>query len=80
MYTTLVPCPMCTGAMLLYGIKRVVYACRTNVTTQLDTVALLEENGVECVYMPIRRSEEILDQWIKENNEIYQNEPWAISK
>lgn len=43
-YTTLSPCPMCTGAILLYGIPRVVVG--ENVTFQGDE-ALLRSRGVQ---------------------------------
>lgn len=43
LYTTLSPCPMCTGAILLYGIPRVVVG--ENVTFQGDE-ALLRSRGV----------------------------------
>ena len=42
-YTTLSPCPMCTGAILLYGIPHVVVG--ENVTFQGDE-ALLRTRGV----------------------------------
>ena len=42
-YTTLSPCPMCTGAILLYGIPHVVVG--ENVTFQGDE-ALLRSRGV----------------------------------
>jgi cytosine deaminase len=44
LYTTLSPCPMCTGAILLYGIKRVVIG--ENKSYQ-GSEKLLRENGVE---------------------------------
>jgi cytosine deaminase len=43
LYTTLSPCPMCTGAILLYGIPRVVIG--ENQTFQGDE-ALLTARGV----------------------------------
>ena len=43
LYTTLSPCPMCTGAILLYGIPRVVVGENT---TFLGDEALLRERGV----------------------------------
>ena len=42
-YTTLSPCPMCTGAILLYGIPRVVVG--ENVTYR-GAEDLLRTNGV----------------------------------
>jgi creatinine deaminase len=43
LYTTLSPCPMCTGAILLYGIPKVVVG--ENQTFMGDE-ALLRERGV----------------------------------
>lgn len=43
LYTTLSPCPMCTGAILLYGIPRVVIG--ENRTFEGEE-ALLRERGV----------------------------------
>ena len=43
LYTTLSPCPMCTGAILLYGIPHVVVG--ESVTVQGDE-ALLRSRGV----------------------------------
>ena len=43
LYTTLSPCPMCSGAILLYGIPRVVVG--ENVTFHGDE-ALLRSRGV----------------------------------
>jgi creatinine deaminase len=46
MYTTLSPCDMCTGAMLLYGIPRVVLGENT---TFLGAEELLRSRGVEVI-------------------------------
>ena len=48
LYTTLSPCPMCTGAILLYGIPHVVVG--ENVTFQGDE-DLLRSRGVEVVVL-----------------------------
>ena len=44
LYTTLSPCPMCSGAILLYGIPRVVVGENRNFTGE---EALLRSRGVE---------------------------------
>ena len=44
LYTTLSPCPMCSGAILLYGIPKIVIG--ENVTFKGDE-ELLKERGVE---------------------------------
>ena len=48
MYTTLSPCSMCTGAILLYGIPKVVIGENR---TFLGEEALLESRGVEVVVL-----------------------------
>ena len=48
MYTTLSPCHMCTGAMLLYKIPRVVIGENTTFTGAED---LLRQHGVEVVVL-----------------------------
>jgi len=44
LYTTLSPCPMCTGAILLYGIPRVIVGENQ---TFMGGEALLREHGVQ---------------------------------
>jgi len=44
LYTTLSPCPMCTGAILLYGIPKVVIGENT---TFVGAEELLRNSGVE---------------------------------
>ena len=48
MYTTLSPCSMCTGAILLYGIPKVVIGENS---TFLGDEALLRSRGVEVVVL-----------------------------
>src|SRR5436190_15951920 len=44
LYTTLSPCPMCTGAILLYGIPRVIIGEHE---TFMGDESLLKERGVD---------------------------------
>lgn len=46
LYTTLSPCPMCTGAILLYGIPKVIIGENQ---TFLGSEKLLREYGVEVI-------------------------------
>lgn len=48
LYTTLSPCQMCSGAILLYGIKKVIIGENT---TFRGSEELLAENGVELVLL-----------------------------
>ncbi len=77
MYSTLLPCVMCTGACLLYGIGRVVYGSGADQNLKFDTVKILESYGVETVCVGNRESEEMMARWVRENPERYGREPWA---
>jgi creatinine deaminase len=63
LYTTLSPCPMCTGAILLYGIPRVIVG--ENVTFQGDE-ELLRSRGVEVVVLQDTRCVQIMTDFIAE--------------
>lgn len=62
-YTTLSPCNMCTGAILLYGIKRVVMGENVNFQGAED---LLRANGVEVINLDDNDCKEIMSKFIKE--------------
>lgn len=56
LYTTLSPCPMCTGAILLYGIPKVVIGENQTFMGAEDllkasNVELTVENNKECIEM-----------------------------
>jgi tRNA(Arg) A34 adenosine deaminase TadA len=68
LYTTLSPCPMCSGAVLLYKIPRVVIGENTTLRGAED---LLEQNGVEVVNLGLEKCRELLEEYIKENPEIW---------
>ena len=64
LYTTLSPCPMCTGAILLYGIPKVVIGENE---TFLGDESLLKERGVEVIVVDSRECKELMNQFIKDN-------------
>lgn len=68
MYTSLSPCDMCTGACLLYGIKRVVIGENINF---VGNEAHLKERGVELVNMHDKECEELMSRFIKERPEVW---------
>src|SRR5262247_479619 len=63
MYTTLSPCAMCTGAILLYGIPRVVVGENH---TFLGEEALLRSRGVEVVVVQDERCIRLMELFIAE--------------
>jgi creatinine deaminase len=67
-YTTLSPCSMCTGAILLYGIPKVVIGENK---TFLGSEHLLKENGVDVIVMNNVECIEMMEEFIKNNPELW---------
>lgn len=63
-YTTLSPCAMCTGAILLYGIPKVVIGENR---TFLGEESLLRSSGVELVVLDDERCKTLMEKFIREN-------------
>lgn len=59
LYTTLSPCPMCSGTILLYGIKRVVVGAGSGIDWPEK---LLSEHGVEVVHASLKSCEDLIAQ------------------
>lgn len=67
-YTTLSPCDMCSGAILLYGIPRVVMGENR---TFVGAEELLRSRGVEIVNLDSEECVELLGGFIREHPEIW---------
>ncbi|KAH0565765.1 hypothetical protein GP486_000835 [Trichoglossum hirsutum] len=68
MYTTLSPCDMCSGACLLFGVKRVVMGENS---TFVGGEELLRQRGVEVVNLGSRECEALMQAFVKEHPEIW---------
>ncbi|MGE3174409.1 MAG: nucleoside deaminase [Planctomycetota bacterium] len=68
MYTTLSPCAMCSGAILLYGIPRVVIAENTTFRGEED---LLRQRGVEVVVLDLDEAKELMTRFRARHPEIW---------
>ncbi|KAJ6590840.1 cytidine deaminase-like protein [Mycena sp. CBHHK59/15] len=66
LYTTLSPCSMCTGAILLYKIPRVVIGENVNFMGEED---LLRARGVEVVVVDSQDCKDLMRKFIKERPE-----------
>lgn len=66
MYTTLSPCNMCSGACIMYGVKRVVLGESVNFQ---GAEALLESKGIEVVNLNDKDCTELMTRFIKERPE-----------
>lgn len=64
LYTTLSPCPMCTGAILLYGIPKIIIGENK---TYLGAEELLKQNGVEVIVLNDTECIQMMEHFIKTN-------------
>ena len=74
LYTTLSPCPMCSGTILLYGIPRVVIAENK---TFMGEEELLKSRGVEVVVLDDSACYELMQKFIAQNPGLW-NEDIAV--
>ena len=68
LYTTLSPCEMCSGAILLFGIKNVVVGENKNF---LGNIGYLKEQGVEVIVMDDEDSFQLMNRFIREHPDIW---------
>ena len=68
LYTTLSPCPMCSGAILLYGFPRVVIGENR---TFLGEEELLRSRGVQLEVLQDERCIRLMEQFIAEKPELW---------
>ena len=71
LYTTLSPCPMCSGAVILYNIPKVVIGENT---TLLGAESLLKNNDVEVVVLDNQECKELFHDFICKNPELWKKE------
>ncbi len=68
LYTTLSPCPMCTGAILLYGIPKVIIGENA---TFLGEEELLKSRGVEVVVVDNEECKQMMRDFIQARPELW---------
>lgn len=68
LYTTLSPCPMCSGTVILYGIPKVVIAENK---TFMGEEELLKSRGVEVVHAHHEGCYQLMQKFIKEKPELW---------
>jgi cytosine deaminase len=68
LYTTLSPCPMCTGAVLLYGIRRVVIGENVTFIGAEDSLRL---GGVQVEVLQDSECIRMMREFIERNPELW---------
>ena len=76
LYTTLSPCPMCTGAILLYRIPRVVIGENQ---TFLGEEALLRSRGVELTVVQVPRCVALMTKFIHDRPDLWNEDIGVVS-
>ena len=71
LYTTLSPCEMCSGVILLYKIPKVIMGENETLKGPED---YLKENGVELINLNLKECKIIMNEYIKKNPEIWNAE------
>lgn len=71
LYTTLSPCDMCSGTIILYNIPKVVMG--ENETLK-GPEEYLKSNGVELINLDMTECKEIMRNYIHKNQEIWDSE------
>ncbi|KAL2218752.1 putative cytosine deaminase [Thermoascus aurantiacus ATCC 26904] len=74
MYTTLSPCDMCTGACLLYKVKRVVIGENKNF---VGGEQYLKDRGIEVVVLDNEECKQLMEKFIREKPDLW-NEDIAV--
>ncbi len=68
LYTTLSPCPMCSGAILLYGIPKVIIGENE---TFMGEEELLKSRGVEVVLADSEECKNMMKDFIRDRPELW---------
>ena len=71
LYTTLSPCPMCSGAVLLYNIPKVVIGDNK---TLMGAENLLKSNDVEVIVLNDQRCRKLFENFIRDNPGVWEKE------
>jgi creatinine deaminase len=70
-YTTLSPCTMCAGTVLLYGIPRVVIGENRTVAGTTLCEDWLRSHGVEVVNLDLQECVDLMDAFIRQSPEVW---------
>lgn len=77
LYTTLPPCPMCSGSILLYGIPKVVIGENSSFMGEEE---LLRSRGVSLEVIDDRSCKELMQRFISEHPELWNEDIGETNK
>lgn len=68
LYTTLMPCYMCAGAVVYFGIKKVVVGEARSAPEARD---FMEAHGIEVVDLEQRECRDMMEEYVGRNRELW---------
>jgi cytosine deaminase len=71
LYSTLMPCYLCAGAVVQFGIKRVIAG---ESKTFDGARAFMEQHGVEVVDLDLNECKDMMSRFIKEKPELWRED------
>ncbi len=71
LYSTLMPCFLCGGAVVQFGIKKVVAGESTTFTGSRE---FLEEHGVEVIDLDNQECKDLMNQFINQNPDLWKED------
>ncbi|MDO5848590.1 MAG: nucleoside deaminase [Methanobrevibacter sp.] len=71
LFTTLSPCPMCSGAVILYNIPKVVVGDNTSL---MGAENLLKDNNVEVIVLNDKRCRKLFEIYLEEYPDVWADE------
>jgi tRNA(Arg) A34 adenosine deaminase TadA len=77
LYTTMIPCVMCSGLVLLYKIPQVVIGENKTVPGPENC---LQEQGVELINLDLEECKKMMVDYVRQNPEVWNDEMERVSK
>lgn len=71
MYTTLLPCYMCSGAIIQFGIKKIIVGDCENYSGTQD---FLKSMNIELIDLDIEECKKMMKKYINENPELWKED------
>jgi cytosine deaminase len=68
LYSTLMPCYLCAGAIVQFGIKKVVVGESNSAPEASD---FMESHGIEVVNLDLKECMELMERYISENRTLW---------
>ena len=69
LYSTLMPCYLCAGAMVQFGIKKVVVGEARSAPAALE---FMQSHGIEVVDLDLPQCREMMDEYISKNQTLWE--------